>query len=43
MKTKILTSAQQEILRQNLVDENRYNAAMRAFAAKQRALLEKSR
>jgi hypothetical protein len=40
---QFLTRAQQEILRQNLVDENRYHAAMRAFAAKQRALLENSR
>src|SRR5471030_354626 len=37
-----LTPAQQEILRQNLIDDNRYNAAMRGFSAKQRQLWQKT-
>ena len=40
--SRFLSPPQQEILRQNLIDDNAYNAAMRGFAAKQRQLWEKS-
>jgi hypothetical protein len=39
---RFLSATQQALLRQNLIDENRYNAAMRAFYEKQK-LLWKSR
>lgn len=38
--SRFLTVNQQEILRQSLIDENRYNDAMRAFAEKQRRLAQ---
>jgi len=35
---RFLSAPQQSILRQHLIDDNRYHAAMRAFAARQREL-----